>query len=211
MFSLIACCQELDVSFSGPQDEYLWTTLGQYLQGTWSVGGTVNDFEYYSFQDTFALWHVPDATPYWILGPMTELGGTSQFNIAAIGPSSKFVGKCPNNHGQIQWSWNYGNAEGGLTPSNEIHIKCASEGDFCTSTNPCGSEQGDCDSHDECQTGLTCGLDNCGITEEPDMDCCYAATIGDDMFCTTVNNFSIIFKKSTLMFFEFLSQFLTCG
>ena len=211
MFSLIACCQELDVSFSGPQDEYLWTAIGQYLQGTWSVGGTVNDFEYYSFQDTFALWYVPDATPYWILGPMTELGGTSQFYIVTVGPSNKFVGKCPNNHGQIQWSWNYGNAEGGLTPSNEIHIKCASEGDFCTSTNPCGSEQGDCDSHDECQTGLTCGLNNCGITEEPDMDCCYAATIGDDTFCTTVNNFSIIFKKSTLMFFKFLSQFLTCG
>ena len=118
---------------------------------------------------------------------MSELGNIAPY-ILSVGPSSKFVGKCPNNHGQIQWSWNYGNAEGGLTPSNEIHIKCASEGDFCTSTNPCGSEQGDCDSHDECQTGLTCGLDNCGNTFDPDMDCCYAATIGDDTFCTTVNN-----------------------
>ena len=212
MFSLIACCQELTVSFSGSQDEYLWTAFGQHLQGTWSVGGTVNGMDYYSFGGWAGIWYFPTSTaPYWILGPIEELGGANAYYILTVGPSTKFYGKCPNNHGQILWGWNYVNAEGQPTPSNEIHIKCASEGDFCTSTNPCGSEQGDCDSHDECQTGLTCGLDNCGITENPDMDCCFAATIGDDTFCTTVNNFSIIFKKSTLNVFEFLSQFLTCG
>ena len=195
---MIACCQELDVSFSGPQDEYLWTALGQYLQGTWSVGGTVNGMEYYTFQDAFAIWYHP-STPYWIFGPIAALG-TLEYYMVAEGPNNKFFGKCPNNHGQIKWPWAYFK-DGAVAVTNDVHVKCASEGDFCTSTNPCGSEQGDCDSHDECQTGLTCGLDNCGITEEPDMDCCYAATIGDDTFCTTVNNFSIIFKKFTLMFF----------
>ena len=42
----------------------------------------------------------------------------------------------------------------------------------CTSANPCGLNQGDCDSDDECSGDLSCGLDNCigfGVT---DADCC---------------------------------------
>ena len=29
--------------------------------------------------------------------------------------------------------------------------------DFCSLDNPCGSDEGDCDSNDECQDGLYCG------------------------------------------------------
>ena len=202
MFSLIACCQELNVSFSGNDPNLVAYSV---LAGIWSFGGTVHGMDYYTFLDgTVALWHYPVATPYWIFGPIDILGTLDGYYLGTASTSTKFVRKCPNNHGQIKWSWFYLNqATGQQEWTNDVHVKCASEGDFCTSTNPCGSEQGDCDSHDECQTGLTCGLNNCGLDEDPEMDCCYAATIGDDTFCTTVNNndpscllnyFSIIFN-----------------
>ena len=38
------------------------------------------------------------------------------------------------------------------------------EEDFCTHENPCGVEQGDCDSNDMCMAGLICGLNNCHIS-----------------------------------------------
>ena len=40
--------------------------------------------------------------------------------------------------------------------------------------NPCEQNQADCDSTDECQTGLACGLDNCAgsLGFEPGVDCC---------------------------------------
>ena len=200
MFSLIACCQELTVSYSG-NDSYFLTNFEPLLDSTWTSSGVTNGIDYYIFQEVHAIWF---ANKYWIIGSVDGIGTTEFFYMyAESSMPGKDVGKCPNNQGSIKWEWAYIDQLGKAAPTNDLHIKCASEGDFCTSTNPCGSEQGDCDSHDECQTGLTCGLNNCGITEEPDMDCCYAATIGDDTFCTTVNNFSIIFKKSTLIFFEF--------
>ena len=33
--------------------------------------------------------------------------------------------------------------------------------DCCTSSNPCGVGEGDCDNDNECQSGLKCGTDNC--------------------------------------------------
>ena len=46
----------------------------------------------------------------------------------------------------------------------------------CTSANPCGLNQGDCDSDSDCQGDLRCGLDNCmdvapGFTDAL-ADCC---------------------------------------
>ena len=32
---------------------------------------------------------------------------------------------------------------------------------FCTKDNPCGAQQGDCDTDRECSQGLQCGRDNC--------------------------------------------------
>ena len=61
---------------------------------------------------------------------------------------------------------------------------------FCTIKNPCGVNQGDCDSHAECLGGLVCGLNNCpeSLGYNPEVDCCYDAVIGDDDFCTTDTN-----------------------
>ena len=35
---------------------------------------------------------------------------------------------------------------------------------YCTAIDPCGVDEGDCDSHDECQSGLGCGSNNCPIS-----------------------------------------------
>ena len=42
----------------------------------------------------------------------------------------------------------------------------------CTSSNPCGVHQGDCDSDSECEDGLACGRDNCQSPFPSDSDCC---------------------------------------
>ena len=47
--------------------------------------------------------------------------------------------------------------------------------DFCTTVNPCGEDEGDCDSNNECQTNLICDIaNNCpaylGFTS--DVNCC---------------------------------------
>ena len=61
--------------------------------------------------------------------------------------------------------------------------------DFCTIENPCGADQGDCDSHDVCQVGLGCGLNNCPVSLGYDsaVDCCYSDMVGGDQFCTNAN------------------------
>lgn len=48
----------------------------------------------------------------------------------------------------------------------------------CTSANPCGPNQGDCDSDDQCSGDLRCGTDNCiGFPSSySSMDCCFLDT-----------------------------------
>ena len=52
---------------------------------------------------------------------------------------------------------------------------------FCSTNNLCEVDEGDCESHDECQAGLACGSDNClaslGFASE--IDCCYETTLED--------------------------------
>ena len=49
---------------------------------------------------------------------------------------------------------------------------------FCTSVKPCGESEGDCDSHDECQSGLLCGSNHCpaSLGYDAETDCCYSYT-----------------------------------
>ena len=58
----------------------------------------------------------------------------------------------------------------------------------CSTVNPCGEHEGDCDSHDECQHGLYCGSNNCltSLGFDSEIDCCYQLTVGHEDFCTTV-------------------------
>ena len=53
---------------------------------------------------------------------------------------------------------------------------------FCQVEFPCGEQEGDCDTNDECQGSLLCGLKNCLAYNGS--DCCYQIPIGDEDFCT---------------------------
>ena len=69
-----------------------------------------------------------------------------------------------------------------------VNCATASNGDigFCN-CNSCSENEGDCDSHDECQTGLVCGSNNCNASLDFDseVDCCYQPTVGDEHFCAS--------------------------
>ena len=64
------------------------------------------------------------------------------------------------------------------------------EEDICAIDNPCAVDEGDCDSHEDCQHGLVCGLNNCPeyLDYGPEVDCCFSVVIGDDDFCTIDTN-----------------------
>ena len=55
--------------------------------------------------------------------------------------------------------------------------------------NTCFEFNGDCDSDNQCQTGLVCGSKNCPVSLGFDWntDCCYDAIIGDKDFCSLDN------------------------
>ena len=59
---------------------------------------------------------------------------------------------------------------------------------FCNCRS-CSENEGDCDSHNECQDGLACGSSNCpaSLGFDSDIDCCYQPSVGDEHFCTTTN------------------------
>ena len=42
----------------------------------------------------------------------------------------------------------------------------------CTAENPCDINQGDCDSHPDCNGDLGCGEDNCPADFPSHADCC---------------------------------------
>ena len=54
------------------------------------------------------------------------------------------------------------------------HLNVGNE-DFCTTVTPCGEDEGDCDSYDECQDGLACGSNNCpaSLGFDSEVDCCH--------------------------------------
>ena len=50
----------------------------------------------------------------------------------------------------------------------------------CTSANPCGLNQGDCDTDDDCFGDLRCGTDNCIGFGDTGADCCQIIGIADN-------------------------------
>ena len=69
-------------------------------------------------------------------------------------------------------------------------VNCATaingEDEFCY-CNICSQNEGDCDSHNECQEGLVCGSKNCPLSLGFDskVDCCYQSTNGNEDFCAS--------------------------
>ena len=60
-----------------------------------------------------------------------------------------------------------------------VNCAAASNGEigFCN-CNTCSENEGDCNSHDECQVGLICGSNNCpsSVGFDSEVDCCYKPT-----------------------------------
>ena len=68
-----------------------------------------------------------------------------------------------------------------LTVGDIVSISLPTLGDegFCTTVTTCGEDEGDCDSHDECQDGLVCGSNNCpaSLGFDSKVDCCTTGKI----------------------------------
>ena len=67
-----------------------------------------------------------------------------------------------------------------------LPLGCTGGDTCCTAINPCGVDQGDCDTTDQCKTGLKCGTDNCsiktGLEWDAEDDCCYTPGAIDMIF-----------------------------
>jgi len=68
--------------------------------------------------------------------------------------------------------------------------KCRGDKSCCTSSNPCGEGEGDCDKNHDCKGKLLCGINNCKRSKYPTFsksdDCCYdpAKECGTEPACT---------------------------
>ena len=70
-------------------------------------------------------------------------------------------------------------------PSGFDCCKASSNGyDECSTSNKCSAGEGHCQSHDECQSGLVCGTQNCASNYPSDYNCCM--TPSQD-YCTASN------------------------
>ena len=159
---------------------------GKY-EGVYTFQGFSEEMDYWvDAEEENALWYTVSSSGssyYWIFGAQANLGSSSA-SIACVGDI--LDKRCPYNEGYV-WDWLYSN--NGFYATNDVYIKCANENDYCISENPCGTNQGDCDTHDECQDGLFCGSNNCpeSLGFHSEFDCCYALSVGDEDFCTTDN------------------------
>ena len=143
----------------------------QVYEGNYTFSGFINGMDYFvhSSEQT-AIWYYENSYGYhWIIGPLTNLGN---FVATLFSYSELLKNKCPMNNGYV-WSWIHG-SDDNFEYTDEIYLKCENEDDFCTPENPCGEDQGDCDTHDECQDGLVCGSNNCPVSLgfDSEVDCC---------------------------------------
>ena len=180
----IVCCLTLNVNLENDVKDKRGNFEGVYTFQGFSYG---RDY-WIDAEGENAIWYyVSGSNHAWVMGSQLDFGTTSGFIYSSNNVLKK---KCPNNEGYVL-SWKYWDGSSWIA-TNDVSIKCANEDDFCTSENPCGPDEGDCDSHDECQFGLTCGSNNCPESLNTDMDCCYINCLDNwigDMFCDDANNY----------------------
>ena len=158
------------------------------IEGVYTFQGFINGFDYWvDAEGENAIWYyyyVSASLHYWFIANIGNLGSSNSV-ISSL--SNTLEKKCPNNEGYV-WNWKYYDGSSFIA-TNDVYVKCANEDDFCTSGNPCGTDEGDCDTHDECQDGLSCGSNNCpdSLGFHSEFDCCYSPIVGDKHFCTNVN------------------------
>ena len=181
MSLLIACCQTLNVLLENEVKD-----KKGHFEGIYTIGGFSAGMNYWADTDgENAIWYLASgSTYYWMIGGKASLGS---YSVSMYSSSNTLKNKCPNNEGYV-WNWNFvvGNSS---MATNCVSIKCANENDFCTSDDPCGTDEGDCDIHDDCQDGLFCGSNNCpdSLGFHSEFDCCYVPAVGDEHFCTIDN------------------------
>ena len=153
-FSLIACCLTLNVLLENDVKH----KQGK-IEGVYTFQGFSNGMDYWvDAEKEHAIWYTSSFSSYdWNIGYQEDLGSNT---VVMYSSSDILEKKCPNNEGYL-WNWMYTPDGSSFVATNDVYIKCANEDDFCTSENPCGTDQGDCDTHDECQDGLSCGSNNC--------------------------------------------------
>ena len=178
---IIGCCLKLTVLLENAVKDK-WSNF----EGIYTSEGFCNGMVYWVHANgENAIWYNEFiSSDSWAFGDLSEIGS---FTAAMYSSSNTLEKKCPNNEGYV-WNW-YFNDGSTWIATNNVYVKCANEDDFCTFENPCGTNQGDCDMHDECQDGLFCGSNNCPdfLGFDSEFDCCYIPAIGDEFFCTTAN------------------------
>ena len=97
-------------------------------------------------------------------------------NCTSKNPCGEDEGDC-NNDSQCKEGHKCGtdNCRASLDFYSQIDCCYSIEEDFCTVENPCGINQGDCDSNDACLDGLICGFNNCppSLGCDSEVDCCF--------------------------------------
>ena len=155
---------------------------GQY-EGVYIFEGFSDGMDYWvDTSDQNAIWY---STYYndWAIGGISQVGMPDGTDWHHISSDNDLEPICPNND-ILNWKYRDGFS---WIATNDVHINCANEDDFRTSENLCELDEGDCDTHDECQVGLVCGSNNCpdSLGFHSEFDCCYAPTIGDEHFCAS--------------------------
>ena len=170
LYLLLDCCSIIKLTLGNSLKDD--SNIFQDFEGVYTFSGHINGMDYFVHSTgQFAIWYYVGTGANWLIGNLTNLGSTGG-NIYTH--SKELFNKCPMNNGYV-WSWMYRSSMySDWKDTNEVYAKCMNEDDFCTSENPCGQDQGDCDTHDECQDGFACGTNNCPASAgmSSDMDCC---------------------------------------
>ena len=105
-------------------------------------------------------------------------------------------GYCDDVNNNNECEWDGGDCCGeNIIDDYCYECDCLEIGDeyFCTTDNPCGENEGDCDNDNECENDLKCGVDNCDVSLSfaSSIDCCYNRSVvtdflnnGDLGYCT---------------------------
>ena len=58
----------------------------------------------------------------------------------------------------------------------------------CTETNPCGDNEGICETNADCEGSLRCGINNCPEGFPPNSNCCTSSPCDAGTYLSTQNN-----------------------
>ena len=186
MCSSLDCCSSLNLTLANE----IKAEHGSY-EGVYTFAGLKNGMDFFTngngHELTFiidsqgvAMWYFSESAFFFSIPYVYGYATDTEMHM-----------KCPNNEGRA-WTWGFVVGSGfdmSYNHTDDVHLKCVDEGDFCTLDSPCGLNQGDCDVHEDCQSGFACGSNNCpdSLGYGTDVDCCFEATLGHLDYCTTKN------------------------